>query len=211
MFLHRLSRRVAPIVLVCLVGILTSNATAQHIPGTAALGGWVYIDRNNDGHLAFANEPNPEFVIGDVSISLFSKVNNVETLLSTIVTDEFGRYFFDNLAAGTYVLRQTQPIQFVDGEDTLGLLQSLVGGPIPPGASTGTAGNDAFSDIVLVPDVKGEYYNFGELGLKAGYVSKRYLLASAPPLNVVVPEPAAIALALAAVGAVLSTRRGRRS
>jgi hypothetical protein len=209
MFLHRLTRRALPIVIVCLVGIIASNAAA-HTPGTASLGGWVYIDRNNDGHLAFANEPNPEFVIGNVSVGLYSKVGNVENLLSTIQTDDFGRYLFDNLSSGTYVLRETQPIEFVDGKDTLGQLFSWVGGPIPPGASAGTATNDAFLDVVLKPDVQAEFYNFGELGLKAGYASKRYLLASAPPLNTTVPEPASMLLILAAAGALLSTRRSRR-
>jgi hypothetical protein len=210
MYLHRLIRRVAPIAIVCLVGILASSAAAAHAPGTASLGGWVYIDRNNDGHLAFSNEPNPEFVIGDVSIGLFSKVGNVETLLSTILTDQYGRYLFDNLTAGTYVLRQTQPVEFVDGKDTLGQLFSWVGGPISAGASAGTAANDAFLDIVLKPDVQAEYYTFGELGLKAGYASKRYLLASAPPMNTAVPEPASMSLILAAAGALLSMRRARR-
>jgi len=138
-------------------------------------------------------------------------VGNVETLLSTIQTDDFGRYLFDNLSAGTYVLRETQPIEFVDGKDTLGQLFSWVGGPIPPGASAGTATNDAFLDVVLKPDVQAEFYNFGELGLKAGYASKRYLLASAPPLNTAVPEPASMLLILAAAGALLSARRSRRS
>lgn len=206
MMMHRLFRRGAPIVLACLFGAVTSIATAAHIPGTAALGGWAYIDRNNDGDLAFSNEANPEFVISDVSISLFSKVGNVETPVSTILTDQFGRYFFDNLAPGTYVLRETQPIEFVDGIDTLGQLFSLNNQPIPGNASAGTVSSDAFLNIVLAADVLGDFYNFGELGLKAGYASKRYLLASAAPPNTAIPEPASAMLALMTIGGLLWRR-----
>src|SRR5262245_22103053 len=97
MTLYRLTGRRPAIVLACLFCAAASCATAVHAQGTAQLGGWVYIDRNNDGHLAFEGEANPEFVIGDVAISLFSKSGNTETLVSSMLTDQFGRYFFDNL------------------------------------------------------------------------------------------------------------------
>src|SRR5690242_7093222 len=107
MILHRLTGRGSAIAFACLLCAAASFTTAVHAQGTAQLGGWVYIDRNNDGQLAFASDPNPEFVIGDVPISLFSKSGNTETLLSTVLTDQFGRYFFDSLNPGTYVLRET--------------------------------------------------------------------------------------------------------
>jgi len=210
MITHRLFGRGYPIVFACLIGAVTSTATATHAQGIAQLGGWVYIDRNNDGHLAFSDEANPEFVIGDVSISLFSKTNNVETLVTSMLTDPYGRYFFNNLNPGTYVLRETQPIEFVDGIDTLGHLISLNSQPIPPTASAGTVGPDSFLNIVLTANVLGDFYNFGERGLKAGYASKRYLFASAPPLNTATPEPASALLALTAIGGLLSWRSSRR-
>ena len=199
MMMHRLFGRGYPIVFVCLFGAVTSIATATHAQGTAQLGGWVYIDRNNDGHLAFSNEANPEFVIGDVSISLFSKANNVETLVTSMLTNP-----------GTYVLRETQPIEFVDGIDTLGHLISLNGQPIPGTASAGTVGPDSFLDIVLTANVLGDFHNFGERGLKAGYASKRYLFGSAPPLNTAAPEPTSALLALTAIGGLLLRRSSRR-
>ena len=211
MSLHRLIGRSHPILAVCLLGALVSNATAAHIPGTSQLGGWVYIDRNNDGHLAFSNEPNPEYVIGDVPISLFSKVGNVETLLSTTQSDEFGRYLFENINPGTYVLRQSQPVEFVDGFDTVGALFSFIGQPIPGSDSAGVSQNNAFTNIVVSSDVGGEYYNFGERGLAAGYVSKRFLLASYPGGNTAVPEPTSLVFALLAACGGWYTRRAKRS
>src|SRR3954468_13072501 len=113
MMMHRLFRRGYSIVIACLCGAVVSIAAPVHAQGTAQLGGWVYIDRNNDGHLAFSDEANPEFVIGGVSISLLSKVGNVETPVLTTQTDDFGRYFFNNLTPGTYVLRESPPVEFV--------------------------------------------------------------------------------------------------
>ena len=68
---HRLMGRGHLMVAVCLLGALASNASAAHIPGMSQLGGFTYIDRNNDGQIAFVNDPNPEYAIGNVSISLF--------------------------------------------------------------------------------------------------------------------------------------------
>lgn len=207
---YRPARRGCSIAVACVIVAFASNAAAAHIPGTSQLGGWVYIDRNNDGILAFATDPNPEFAIGDVSISLFSKANNVESFVSSTVSDDYGRYLFENIAPGTYVLRQTQPLEFVDGIDTLGSLFSFTGQPIPPTDSAGVVSNNTFSNIVVSADVGGEFYNFGERGLAAGYVSKRLLLASAPPPNTPVPEPAMVALTLfGACGSWCALRRCR--
>jgi hypothetical protein len=168
--------------------IIVVGSTAAHLPaatisGLSQLGGWVYIDRNNDGALAFSTDPNPEYVIGDVVVNLFSVSGGVETLAATTQTSPVGRFLFENVTPGTYTLREAQPVEFVDGLDTLGQLQSLNGQPISGAASTGVMSNNAFSDIVLTPDVGGEFYLFGERGLAAGYVSKKYLFASAPPPN----------------------------
>jgi hypothetical protein len=210
MNLRRLLGRGPAIFAACFVATCTTIAVAQPNPGLSQLGGYVYIDRNNDGILAFSNQANPEFAIPDVSISLFSKVNNVETLVSSVFSDANGRYLFPNINPGTYVLRQTQPVEYVDGIDTLGILQAFNGGVIAPPASPGTAGDNFFTDIVLTPNVGGEFYNFGERGLTSAFVSKRLLFASAPPLPPVVPEPGVVGLFAAAVGLFWSGRRSRR-
>jgi hypothetical protein len=179
--------------------MIASNATAAHIPGMSQLGGWTYIDRNNDGVLNFISDPDPEFAIGGVNISLFSKVGNVESLVSTTQSDDNGRYLFENIAPGTYVMRQTQPVEFVDGLDTAGSLFGFNGQVVPQTDSPGAVQDNAFVNIVVSANVGGEFYNFGERGLKAGYASKRYLLASAPPLGPPVPEPATCAILAAAL------------
>jgi SdrD B-like domain len=205
----------------CLIGGIAPSAAAT-TAGLSRIGGWVYIDRNNDGHLAFANEPNPEFVIGGADISLFSKLGNVETLVSTIQSDDFGRYLFENINPGTYVLRETQSTDFVDGIDTLGILESLNAQPIPGSASPGVVTNDTFSDVVLTADVGGEFYDFGERGVTAAAASKRFLLATLPPPSSppppppggqpTAPEPTSLALALiAGCGAYAITRRSRQN
>lgn len=223
MRLNRLCRKHL-ILVVCLLGTTPSNVTAAHIPSQSQLGGWAYIDRNNDGILAFSHEPNPEFAIGDVLISLFLKVGTDETLVSTAQTDDFGRYQFENVDPGTYVLRKTQPVEFVNGLDTIGVLYGLNGQPLPGIASAGEAIDNAFLNIVLTADVGGEYYNFGERGLAAGYVSKRLLLATAPELGPPpppppggppppdLPEPTSLVIAvLVGCGSFLASRRSRRS
>ncbi len=78
---------------------------------------------------------------------------------------------------------------FVDGIDTLGILQTLNSQPIPGNALVGATMTDTFFDIVLTADVCGEFYNFGELGLTAGYVSKRLLFASNPGPPSTLPIP----------------------
>lgn len=209
-------------LVVCLLRTITSSVTAAHISGMSQLGGWVYIDRNNDGILAFSGDPNPEYVIGGVQISLLSLAGNVETLVTTTQSDNAGRYLFENIDPGTYVLREAQPVEFVDGKDTLGVLQSLNNQPIPGNASVGVMTNNTFSNIVLPADVGGEFYNFGERGLAAGYASKRFLLASLPPPNAPPPppsgnpppenpEPTSLMLALVAgCGSCLASRRSTR-
>ncbi len=210
---------------IIVMGSLAVDVSAATIPGFSQLGGWVYIDRNNDGVLAFSTDPNPEYVIGDVVVSLFSVSGGVETLAATTQTSPVGRYLFENVTPGTYTLRETQPVEFVDGLDTLGQLQSLNGQPVSGAASAGVMSNNTFSNIVLTPDVGGEFYLFGERGLAAGYASKKYLFASAPPPNSPpgnppgdpppggsLPEPLSITYALmAGCGGWLMPRRRRRT
>jgi hypothetical protein len=205
----RLQRRVHVLEIACLcLTLFLPHATAH----ASQLSGWVYLDRNNDGQIAFSDQALPDFVLSGVEIKLFQIVNSQEVQLATDLTDDEGRYYFGGLSAGTYTLRQIQPVQYVDGLDTLGALRNLVGPTLPGGSSAGTMSNNAFAQIVLpTANVAGEMYNFGELGLMPGYVSKRFLLASAPPLPTsdgdMIPEPASLALLASGIGWVALRRR----
>ena len=219
MLLKRLAGRAAAILIVCLFGTNVSYVAAQ-VPNSV-LAGWVYIDRNNDGDLVFAPSSSPEFVIAGVTISLYSQ-SGPETLVRSTQTDEFGRFVFDELPAGTYGLKQTQPVEYVDGKNTVGQIFSLTGGPPPAGSSPGIAvkdefdNNNIFNNIVLPAGAHGDYYLFGELGFASGFVSKRFLEGYAPQMEFgedepgfVIPEPAAIWLAATALCVGLIPRRRR--
>lgn len=205
----RRSRRMHVLGFACLCFTLSLSHTVAN--ASSILSGWVFLDRFNDGVLAFANEPEPDFVIPNVEVKLFQLVGQQEVEVASALTNEEGFYSFPGLSAGTYALRQIQPVQYVDGLDSLGTLRSLVAASLPDNAYAGNVSNNAFTDIVLPDNVAGEKYNFGELGLMPGYVSKRYLLASAPPLpetdGNIVPEPTSIVLGLGAVGVGLISRR----
>lgn len=174
------------------------------------LSGWVYIDRNNDGLLAFDDEPDPEWIIAGAEVQLFELSSSGESLVAITQTDEHGRYVFSNLAAGDYSLRQVQPVEFVDGLDTLGALTTFQGQPVSQGVDPGVVAADAFEGIRITDNVMGNYYNFGERGLLPEYVSKRYLFGTAPPMQPAqrVPEPSAVVMALlAGWGGLMNSRR----
>ncbi len=107
----------------------------------ASLSGNVYLDANNDGV-----KDATEVSIAGVSISLLD-VNGVE--VRSTVTAADGSYRFDNIAAGTYTVVETQPIAYGDGIDT----------PGTNGAST--PANDKFS-VTLAPGQTSTSNNFGE-------------------------------------------------
>jgi hypothetical protein len=218
MLLKRLLGRVAAILIVCLFGTNVSFAGTPPTM-TSVLAGWVFIDSNNDGELTFAPDPNAEFMIGGVTISLYSQENGTETFITSDITDEFGRFEFEGLGDGTYGLKQTQPIQYVDGKQNLGEMFSRTGGPPPAGAFAGTINEieNEFNGIDLPPGSHGDYFLFGELGLASGFVSKRFLSGYPPVMDFgtdepgfLIPEPATMWLAAGAVGMGLVPRRRRK-
>ena len=199
------------LLMLCLLGTTAGHVCASHhTPGTSQLAGTVYIDRNNDGLFATINDPNPEYIIDGVEIQLFRQDGGMQLVGSTF-TDLSGYYSFTNLLPGTYSIYQVQPVAYVDGLDTLGTLYSLIGQPIPGFASPGLVVDNGFESIVLPGDVVGLGYNFGERGLAAGYVSKRYLFGSTPSPPTAVPEPATglLAVGLGGLAALLFGRRAR--
>ena len=192
--------------LVC-AALLPAPTFAQF---TSYLGGWVYVDRNNDGVLNFSTDPNPEIVIGGVNIRLYLHTGTDYALVATTATDDYGRYQFGQLGAGRYRLEQEQPVGWVDGKDTAGVLLRINDQQVPPGSDVGVAGNNFVTDIQLTANTIGEHYNFAERGLAAGNALKRYLFASTPshPFAEPVPEPTTLVM-IVGVGAawLLAPRR----
>lgn len=119
--------------------------------------GYIYIDINNNGIRDAGSEPGlPGKTVVLQGASGYS---------ATVTTDEFGKYIFVDMPAGTYSIIEIQPPGFLDGIDTVGTLYGGTSGPI---------GTDRFDGLVLpvAPLLIGDHYNFGELvpGEIAGHV-----------------------------------------
>jgi hypothetical protein len=128
------------------------------------------------------------------SMAAFSTASTVNTVqinggAATSVTCSstpplrLGEYLFCNLASANtagYTLRETQPVDYVDSVDNLGVLASGA-------ASGGAAANDVFSGIRLTNNVttgvgdRGTGYNFGEIAQFANVSGRVYREASVPP------------------------------
>ena len=134
---------------------VTDNDPATIIvdPNPSSIAGFVFEDCNNNG----IYEPAIEFAIPGVTVRLFQ--NDVQVASDT--TDASGKYLFENLAPGTYEIRETQPAGFLDGKEGLDLT---------PGSPTATIMVetlnqifDKFTGLVLPVKTDAAFYNFGEL------------------------------------------------
>src|SRR5687767_2804342 len=81
----------------------------------AIIAGSVYVDLDNDG-VRDANEAG----IANVTITLTGTTTAGASVTRTLKTNNSGFYSFENLAAGTYNIKETQPSGFLDGKDTAG-------------------------------------------------------------------------------------------
>ena len=124
------------------------------------LSGFSYVDTNNDG--IFQDRELPLLGV-EIMLTGTDVLGNAVNL--TTFTNVDGFYKFNDLNEGTYTVMQVQPVQFVDGRDTLGNL----------------GGSQIMNDklVVNLTD-NGVEYNFGELGLRPEFVNKRLYLTSTP-------------------------------
>lgn len=119
----------------------------------SSIAGSVFLDQNNNGVRNGADS-----VIAGVTIEL---LDNAGTVVATTVTDASGNYVFENLAPGTYSVREpTQPPQTSNGQ--------TVPGAVPNGGTPGTATALAvtpsrISNIVLPPNTASTGNNFAEI------------------------------------------------
>ena len=125
----------------------------EQLPATLA--GTVYHDRNDDGSQDAGEEG-----IANVLIRLYDADGNQ---VAQTRTDANGDYEFTGLVPGVYSIREFQPDSYVDGQDSLGMVD---------GSNVGRQANDRFSRIQLLGGQAGTEYNFGELryGSISGFV-----------------------------------------
>lgn len=103
------------------------------------LQGVVFVDRNGNGV-----QDAGEVGIAGVTVSLSGSASQ------TLVTDANGRYQFNGLRAGTYVITETQPAAYQDGG-------------VKVGDQGGTAGTNTTTAITLPAGIDGSGYDFPEL------------------------------------------------
>ena len=113
--------------------------------------GYVFSDINNDG----VNTNGYDTAISNARVALSGTTIFGQPVYSVTLTDFRGRFLFNRLVTGTYVLTETQPAGYLDGIDTAGSL----GGS----ASSLAGGDDILSGIVITDGSYGRNYLFGEL------------------------------------------------
>lgn len=122
----------------------TNYDFCERIP--AELCGTVYHDRNNNG----VQDAGEEGIEG-TRIVLTDENGRV---VAETFTDSNGDYCFENLIPGTYCIKEIQPTGFIDGKDSVGVVN---------GVDRGTLMNDKICDVRLVGGEQGNEFNFGEL------------------------------------------------
>jgi hypothetical protein len=168
--------------------IVATNETSSgfnfgNFPNPSSLAGHVYVDANNNGQLDVGEPP-----IGGVKIALAGVNDLGQVVQLTTTTAPDGTYKFSNLRPGTYAIAESQPINFIDGKDTIGT----------PG---GTTANDLFTNIMLPAGFDGINNNFGELGLTPAFASKKSLLFPPQPVVLTAVYPTTNAAPLVAKAA----------
>ncbi len=120
----------------------------------SSLSGRVWVDDNDNGSFDAGEDG-----IANVAVTLSGTDDLGNVVDRTTATDATGNYRFDNLRPGTYTLTETQPADFIDGQDSVG-------------TPAGTLSNDQISNIVLEGGVDGINHDFGELrpASLSGYV-----------------------------------------
>ena len=104
-----------------------------------SIGNRAWFDTNNDGQINAG-----EAGISGASVSVFASTN-LTTALATMTTDTLGYYRFDNLTAGTYVVR-INPSNFANA-GVLGGYQNTTGNTAADLDSTMTAGQNGEDGI----------------------------------------------------------------
>ena len=137
------------------VGENVSDNNFGEIPA-ASISGRVYNDGNNNGTVDTG-----ETGIGNVPVVLTGTNDLGETVNVTVNTDSEGRYRFDDLRPGTYVVTEpTQPAETLNGITSPGTIDGTATGTATPVETTPSE----ISGIVLGVGEDSIDNNFGEIG-----------------------------------------------
>ncbi len=137
-----------------------SEPTVVAVP-TGEIHGFHYVDHDNDGIFDSNERAIPGVVVTLTGTDINGdSVEIVETTLSD------GSYSFTGLLPGDYVITQTHPETFIDGQETVGNFG-------------GTTENDIiYLSLINHGEFIAENYNFGELGLDPTALGKNPFLTS---------------------------------
>jgi SdrD B-like domain/Prealbumin-like fold domain/RTX calcium-binding nonapeptide repeat (4 copies) len=130
----------------------TGNNFGELQPATSSISGTVYVDANNNGLI------DSETKISGVTITLTGTDDLGNSVSQTTTTDANGNYSFIGLRpsnASGYTLTETQPSNYLDGQETAG----TTGGTV----DNATLNSQTISNIILNPGVNSTGNNFGEL------------------------------------------------
>ncbi len=128
------------------------NAGVQYNFGElkpVSIDGFVSVT-NPEGECIAPGQPGYRPIAG-VTIQLF---NASGEMIASTLTNVNGRFFFENLAPGTYSIVEVQPAGYLDGHDEAGTVNSV--------ATGNSAVNDRISQIVLQSGDAGVNYEFCE-------------------------------------------------
>lgn len=143
-------------------GYLDGSDAAGSLGGTAGndLITQIVVGEGQDGTGYLFTELTPSSLAGSVTVDGVGLGGVTLTLTGTddlgaavsesTITAADGTYRFESLRPGTYTISETQPANYLDGDDAVGSLG-------------GTLGDDVLSDIVLASAQDGTGYNFTEI------------------------------------------------
>lgn len=133
---------------------LVNNDSGPVEGEAASIAGCVFVDINGDGARGAGEQG-----LAGVTIQLTGTDRFGTAVNRTVLTDAAGDYFFAGLVPGQYSITQTHPADYLDGPELIG----SVGG---------TAAADQFF-LNLGAGQNGTAYNFAEMGLTPGNITRR--------------------------------------
>jgi hypothetical protein len=128
----------------------TTPGPAITINNLSAISGYVYVDTNNNGVV-----DSGEVGISGVEIKLLGESESCKSVAKTTVTDVGGKYEFKDFGACIYSVIETQPVNYIDGKETVGKINEVITGQ--------TTQNDKITSITILSGQNSVYNNFGEL------------------------------------------------